>query len=571
MDADLIIKHVQVFNAYFKKFLYRDVAVLDGKLLHITEPDNMQLKAQNVVDGSGRYLIPGFIDIHMHIESSMTTPIQFAKAVVTHGVTTVVADPHEIANVFGLEGIEAMMDIKCNDLIDIFYGIPSSVPSTSFEMETSGGSISVQEVEKLLQREGVLCLGEVMNFKELVKNRDSKINQIIRLINDRKPELVLEGHCPRISGLDLSRYIASGVDGDHTQQTVKSLEEKIQNGMFMEIQEKSMTKDNIDYLMENNLYEHFALVTDDVMADKLVEGHLNILVKKAIKMGMTPEMAIYVSTYTPARRMKLLDRGSIAPGKVADFILLSDLEEVVIEAVYKRGVKVEEKTVGRVEHQRRFPADFYQSIKLSKLSASDFRITTPVHEPKVLCRIMNVQSDSTFTEEKFDWLGIEQGQLMWQRSKYCLLSIFERYGINNNRAYGLAGGDVLQRGAVASSCAHDSHNLLVMGKNTEDMVLAANWVIENQGGICVAEQGRIVAALELPVGGILSEEPLNILAEKLKGVRQALKALGYYHHNEIMSLSTLSLPVSPALKISDRGLINVNEQEIVSLFVETKS
>lgn len=567
MDADLIIQHVQVFNAYFKKFLYRDVAVWEGKFLHISEADDLQLDAKTVIDGSGMYLIPGFIDIHLHIESSMTTPIQFAKAVVTQGVTTVVADPHEMANVFGLEGIEAMMNIKCNDLIDIFYGIPSSVPSTSFELETSGGSIGVPEVEELLQKEDVLCLGEVMNFKDLVQNKDSIIHHIITLIKEKKPELVIEGHCPRISGLELSKYICSGVDGDHTQQTVISIEEKIQKGMFMEIQEKSMTKANIDYLIGNDLYEHFALVTDDVMADKLVEGHLNRLVIKAIKMGMTPEMAIYVSTYTPARRMKLLDRGSVAPGKVADFILLSELDKIVIDAVYKRGIKVEEETADVANFQQRFPAHFYRSINLPKLSTSDFVVDTPVRKTKVLCRIMKVQSDSTFTEEHQEWIPAKQGHLMWQRSEHCLLSVFERYGINKNRAYGLASGDILLRGAVASSYAHDSHNLLVLGRNLEDMVLAANWVIENQGGICVAEQGRIVAALELPVGGIISEEPLNILAGKLKGVRQALKVLGYHHHNEIMSLSTLSLPVSPALKISDCGLINVNEQKIVSLFV----
>lgn len=570
MDADLIIKHVQVFNSYFKKFFCKDVAILEGRILHLSEADDIQVKAKHVIDGSGKYLIPGLIDIHMHIESSMTTPIQFAAAVVAHGVTTVVADPHEISNVFGLEGIEVMMDIKCNELIDIFYGIPSSVPSTSFDMETSGGTIGVQEVEKLLQKEDVLCLGEVMNFKSLVENRDSKINQIISLIREKRPQLVIEGHCPKISGLDLSTYIYNGVDGDHTQQTVKSLEEKIQKGMFMEIQEKSLTQDNLDYLMENNLYEHFALVTDDVMTDKLVEGHLNLLVKKAIKMGMSPEMAIYVSTYTPARRMGLLDRGSIAPGKIADFVLLDDLNEFVIDSVFKRGIKVSAGIADLTNQQQTFPEHFYNSIKLPKLSPADFRVKTPDQASKVLCRIINVQTDSTFTEERFDWLTAEKGHLMWHNSPYCLIAVFERYGINNNRAYGLVGGDALKRGALASSYAHDSHNLVVMGKNAEDMVLAANWVIENQGGICVAEQGKIKAAIKLPVGGILSEEPLNMLARELKGVRQTLKELGYHHHNEIMSLSTLTLPVSPALKISDRGLINVNQQKIVPLIIESK-
>ncbi|WP_088188575.1 adenine deaminase C-terminal domain-containing protein [Desulfosporosinus sp. FKA] len=567
MDADLIIKNVHVYNAYFKKFFYQDVAVFEGRVLHISEAGGMQLNAKNVIDGNEMYLIPGLIDMHMHIESSMTTPIQFAKAVITHGVTTVLADPHEIANVFGLEGIEVMMDMNYNELIDIFYGIPSSVPSTSFEMETSGGNIGVQEVEQLLQRKDVLCLGEVMNFRNLVENRDSEINKIISIIKEKRPELVIEGHCPKISGLELSKYIFCGVDGDHTQQTVQSLEEKIQKGMFVELQEKSLTQPIIDYVIEHDLYDHVALVTDDVMADKLVEGHLNLLVKKSIKMGMRPEMAIYISTYTPARRLKLTDRGSIAPGKVADFILLSDLDEFIIHSVFKRGVKVGNETCEFAEQKRCFPAHFYNSIKLSRLSSSDFRVYISDNRTRALCRIIKVHNDSTFTEECFDWFEVDRNHLLWQNSSYCLIAVFERYGKNNQRSYGLVGGDVLKRGAAASSYSHDSHNLMIMGRNEDDMVLAANWVIDHQGGICVADQGEIIAALELPVGGILSEESLEILAQTLKDVRQALKKLGYTHHNEIMSLSTLTLPVSPALKISDQGLIKVSEQKFVDLLL----
>ncbi|MDF2883277.1 MAG: adeC [Clostridiaceae bacterium] len=569
MEADLIIKNVQVFNSYFKKFLHGDVAVLNGKFLHISEPHCMELKSKRVIDGKENYLIPGLIDIHMHIESSMTTPLQFAKTVVTHGVTTVVADPHEIANVFGLEGIEAMANIKCNHLVDIFYGIPSSVPSTSFQLETCGGDIDVEEVDELIKLENVICLGEVMNFKDLVENENSRINKIIRLIKEKKPELILEGHCPKISGLELSKYIYSGVDGDHTQQTVKSLQEKIQNGMFMEIQEKSMTMENINYLMENNLYEHFCLVTDDVMADKLVDSHINGLIKKAIRMGMPKEMAVYVSTYTPANRMKLFDRGAVAPGKKADFILLKDIENFNIEAVYKNGENVKDNDNYQDEKNiYNFPKHFYNSVILDKLSKQDFVVNASGDKMEILCRIMKVSSNNTFTEEICDKIPVCQGQLDWQKSNYCLISVFERYNKNKNKAFGLVGGDIIKSGAVATTYAHDSHNLMVMGKCPEDMTKAANWVIENHGGICVVEHGEIIAALKLPVAGILSEEPIGELAEKLKAVREAMRNLGYKHNNEIMSLSTLCLPVSPALKISDKGLIRVKSQEIVSLFCQ---
>ena len=320
MEVQLIIKNLNVYNSYFKKFIQGDVVINDGKFLHIGSNYEERLTSKNIIDGNNKYMIPGLIDIHMHIESSMTIPSEFSKAAIKQGVTTVVADPHEIANVFGIEGIKEF--IKSKEKLDIFYGIPSSVPSTCNDLETTGGEITVNEVEELLSYENIICLGEVMNFKDLIEDENSAINNIINISKDKK--IPLEGHCPKIDGVDLSFYIYRGVDGDHTQQSVASLEEKIRNGMFIEMQHKSMTTENIKFLVENNLYEHFALATDDVMADKLTKGHLNELVKEAVKLGMTIENAIYVATYTPAKRMRLFDRGTIAPGKIADFILLDE-------------------------------------------------------------------------------------------------------------------------------------------------------------------------------------------------------------------------------------------------------
>ncbi|GAA0176644.1 adenine deaminase C-terminal domain-containing protein [Clostridium sediminicola] len=566
MELNLIIKNVRVFNAYFKKFIHGDVAILDDKFLYIGETDSENLNAKEIVDGRGKYMIPGLIDIHMHVESSMTTPFQFSQAVIPHGITTVVADPHEIANVFGIEGITAMIKSTKDNAVDMFYGIPSSVPSTTERLETTGGKIDVEDVENLLKIEEISCLGEVMNFKDLINDEESLINRIISRIKEEKPHLRIEGHCPKIFGLDLAKFIYRGVDADHTQQTPKSMEEKIRNGMFMEIQEKSMTEDNINYLVENSLYEHFCLVTDDVMADKLMDGHLNKLVKKAIEMGMSKEMAVYVSTFTPARRMLLDDRGSIAPGKIADFILLSDIDNFNIDSVYKKGKLVFNGDVQYKESSKAFPEKFYKSINLEYLSESDFKVPAPIEEGKVDCRTMKVTENTTFTLEEKSTLSVENKELKWQSSQNCLIAVFERYGKGKNKSFGLVGGSIIKEGAIATTYAHDHHNLMVMGKNEKDMTIAANWIIKNGGGYCVVKDEKVIAGVELPVGGIISEERIDKLAQKVKNVSDSMEKLGYEHINKIMSFSTLSLPVSPSLKISDKGLIDVTKQEIVDLY-----
>lgn len=567
MEVQLIIKNLKVYNSYFKKFIQGDVVINDGKFLHIGNNYEDRLTSKNIIDGNNKYMIPGLIDIHMHIESSMTIPSEFSKAAIKQGVTTVVADPHEIANVFGIEGIKEF--IKSKEKLDIFYGIPSSVPSTSNHLETTGGEITVNEVKELLSYENILCLGEVMNFKDLIEDENSAINNIIDVSKDKK--IPLEGHCPKIDGVDLSLYIYRGVDGDHTQQSVASLEEKIRNGMFIEIQHKSMTTENIKFLVENNLYEHFALATDDVMADKLTKGHLNELVKEAVNLGMSIENAIYVATYTPAKRMRLFDRGTIAPGKMADFILLDDIKEFDIYEVYKNGEVVFNKYNGLKEEyftkKSNFDKKFYNSIKLSKITKENLLVKVPQeYNNKVTCRTMNVMKNTTFTEEGEFSLEVVNGILKWENSNCALIAVFERYGKSNNIAFGLVQGEIIKEGAVATTWAHDHHNVMVMGRNVEDMVLAVNNLIDFNGGYIVAKDNNVLAKLELPIGGIVSDEPIEVVGEKLGKVRAAMKELGYNHMNEIMSFSTLSLPVSPAIKITDKGLIDVKKCKVVSLF-----
>lgn len=566
---DLIIKNIQVFNVYSKKFIKSSVVIKDGKFLYTTLKDIKNIRANRVIEGEGKYLIPSFIDIHLHIESSMVTPEAFSHELIKNGVTTVVAEPHEIANVFGIVGIKEMIKRDENCTADIFYGIPSSVPST--ELETSGAEIGIEEFEELIKNPKVICLGEVMNYVEVIKNPESKINKFLSYIKNKYPKLIIEGHCPRIAGEDLYKFIFNGVDSDHTQHTPETIEDRFLNGMFVEIQDKSLTEENIKFIEENDIYNNFCFVTDDVMADNFInEGHLNNIIKKAIKIGMKPERAITFATLNPALRMDLKDRGAVAPGKIADFIILDNVEKFSINSVYKNGecVYEEGKKYQYTPSENNFPKDFYNSVKLAKINEEDLKIKANVENGRVKCRIINVKNGSTFTGEVFDYLDVVNGYIDWEGSPYALIGVFERYKGTGNVTLALASGDTIKRGAVATTYAHDHHNLLVIGKSPVDIVCAANFIIENQGGYCVCENESILASVKLNVAGILSEKSVEEVGFELSKVKEAMKDLGYNHYNPVMSLSTNSLPVSPELKITDMGLVKVKEGKIVNLIVE---
>lgn len=570
MRVDLLIENVRIYNSYFKTFIQGNAAILDGRFLYIGERATDSFEAAEHLDGQGRYMIPGLIDIHLHIESTMVTPETFSYGLIRNGVTTIVPEPHEIANVFGLDGVKEFIKASQHCVADMFYAIPSSVPATS--METTGGAIEIEDLDELLRTERIICLGEIMNYVDVITDPDCKTNHILNHIRSHYPHLIIEGHVPKLLDLDLHRMIYSGVDSDHTHQSIEGMEARIAAGMFIEIQEKSMTPEVMAYLMEHEVSEHYCFVTDDVMADSFERrGHLNHLVRKAIGMGMKPEQAIYASTLSPAKRMRMYDRGVIAPGKIGDFQLISNLEQLTIDQVYKHGRKVYDvrEPYEPTVHSPAFPAHYYQSVHMEPLTEADFSVETEVADGRYACRTMMVKDGSTFTEEHHAQVEARQGKLNWQESGYGLIATFERYGKNRNRAYGLIGGDTIKRGAIATTYSHDNHNMLVVGHNPVDMMIAANEVIKNQGGFSVVENGKLIASLELPVGGILTEVPLEQVAKEVEQLRKAMESLGYCHYNPIMSISTHSLPVSPALKITDFGLIDVNEGKVVPLIINS--
>ena len=572
MKIDLLVKNAQVYNSYFKGFTAGDIAVKDGKILYVGDAKKLMLEPERVLELAGKYVIPGLIDCHMHIESSMTTPSAFAQEVVRDGVTTIIAEPHEIANVFGLEGIRAMIEDAKGCPVDIRIAIPSSVPSTNAGLETTGAVIGEGEVAAMLDMEEVICLGEVMNCREVIRSADSKSSRLIRQVQKARPYMPIEGHCPAFMDWELACIAAAGIHSDHTEMTVEGLRQRIAAGIFIELQDKTLRPELIAYLKEHQLFEHFAIVTDDTMPDVLVErGHLNALVKKAIELGLTPEQAIYVTTFTPARRMGLSDKGSLAPGKSADFVVLDDPRHFRIEQTYLAGQKVyacgapgEHESV----RESRFPKHFFQSVHLREMTAQDFCLHAEKSEGTVRCRVLCVQDGTTFVQQKIVELPVHAHEIQWEDSPYALAVAAERHGKNGGRGYALVSGDVLRQGAAATTYAHDHHNLLILGQNKEDMAAAANHVIQQQGGYAVVRAAGLLAFAHLPIAGILSDAPVDTLAKEMHEVQQALHGLGYNHYNVIMSLSTLGLPVSPFFKVTDKGIVDVKKQCIVPFVME---
>ena len=580
MEIDLIIKNAKIYNVFIKKWIHSDLCILKNKILFIGDSTKYNLTAKTNLDLKNKYIIPSFIDIHMHIESSLCTPKVFATEAIKHGLTTVVAEPHEVANVFGKEGISKMIEQSKNPFVDIFYGLPSSVPSTSYKLENNGAEITEKEIEELIkEHKEVICLGEVMQYRSLINNFEDfalshKKNKTVELISTVKESnhlFAIEGHCPSVTDLDLASVLYFGVNSDHCLQSPKSMKDRFKQGMFVQLQEKSITKENMDVLKDGNYRELYSLVTDDCPPNIFVEkGHLDYVFRKAVSFGLSFEDAIIATSYSPAKRMGFRDRGALAPGYIADFLVIDKLDESFeINKVFKNGKEVIFTPLvdSYLENaKRKFPPYFYESIHINK----DFDIKKALtveskNKDEIKALVMRKNSKSTYTEFIKKTFKIINNELDWQNQDINLVLSINRYN-KNTYGTGFMDGTAIKNGALCSSHAHDSHNLLLLGDNKTDMEIAFNKIVEIQGGIVFVSKGQIINEIPLPVAGVISETNMKDLSNMIISIQNNLYDYGVKHPNPLMTLLTISLPVSPKIKISDKGLIDVENQKIINLF-----
>lgn len=568
--ADRCIRNVRVFNSYFKCFNDADVYIKEGKFLYIDKKKQNEIECREFVDGKGMYMVPGLIDIHMHIESSLVTSEAFCRYTVKNGLTTIVSEPHEIANVFGYKGIKAMMKSGENAPYDCYFAIPSNVPIMGSEFETAGARITTKEMLELKKEPQIKCLGEVMNFREIIQDNDSEVAGFIEEIHEVEPNYPLEGHCPALVDSDLAKYLYLGIGSDHCEHDLEEFKQRFENGMFVQLQDSTMKQEIIDFIIDNNLYEYFSFVTDDTFPDLLCErGHLNYLIKKAIAMGMKPEWAIYCSTYTPSRRMNLLDRGTIAPGKLADFILIDNPIDFNIYNTYKRGLCIYD--INDVDDEREdysYGLQFENSIKVKHLNADKFLIKVSGPDRIVKVRAMEVFENTNRTQEKIVEMPVENGVLKWEDSGCALTMVIERHGENGGIGYGFTTGCCLKTGAIATSYSHDSHNITLMGLNVEDMMIAVNRLIDIKGGYVVVNNRDITAEMCLPIAGLLSKKSVKKAAIEFKNLRKAFNEQGYTHFNNVMNFSLLALTCINELRVTDKGLMDTINLKMVPLILE---
>ncbi len=552
--ADLLLRGGWILDVFSGAFFRGDVAVKDGIIVGFGASE-----ATEIVDLDGAWLIPGLIDAHMHIESSQLTPAEFARAVLPHGTTTVMADPHEIANVLGLVGIRYMLDATEGLPLRVFFMVPSCVPATP--LETSGAELSATEISEALSWERVVGLGEVMNFPGVIE-----LDPAVHAKLDAARGCPIDGHAPGLSGPDLWAYAISGPRTDHECTTLAEAQEKLRAGMHILIREGTTSR-NLNSLLpllteRSAPFVHFC--TDDRHPETLLnEGHMDDLVRKAIAGGIPPEMAIASSTLHTARAYGVPDLGAIAPGYRADLLVVSDLDSLKVTQVYADGRLVAEDGRCTIDLPHYAAAGVNGTVRVD-LEQLSFRIPAG----RGTARAIGVIPDQAMTEDRRVEPLIEAGEVISDLDQDLLkLAVVERHRGTGKIGLGLVQGFGLKRGALASTVAHDSHNVVVVGTNDADMRAAVAALVDMGGGQVVVEDGQVLAALPLHIAGLISDSPLAEVAGKARALDRAARSLGCVLPAAFMTLSFLALPVIPSLKLTDCGLVDVDCFEIVDLFV----
>ena len=511
-------------------------------------------EGHEVVDLRGLTLVPGFIDTHLHIESSLVTPFEFDRCVTPLGITTAICDPHEIANVIGLDGIQYFQEASKHTLMDIRVQLSSCVPST--EMETAGARINAKDLQPLMDHPSGIGLAEFMNYPGVI-HRDPEAMAKLRLFETRH----IDGHCPLLTGHDLNAYAAAGIRTEHEATTAGEALEKLQKGMRVLIREGSVSKDllALQPLLNQCTAPYMCLCTDDRNPlDIADEGHLNFMIAKLIQLGTPPLAAYRAASLSGAEAFGLKDRGQIAPGRRADIVALSDVTSCTVETVFAGGVQINHAAFAT---RNKIPPVARNSVRAPKVNAQDFRATAN-HE---ITDVIGIIEGQIITEHLQETISIEDGDKPPNPKRDLIrISVIERHGKNGNIATGFVKGFGLRAGAIASTVCHDHHNIVCVGVNYNDMALAVNRLSEIEGGFVVAQDGVVLAELALPVAGLMSVAPFEEVRASLEELRAAAISLGVVLNEPFLQLAFLALPVIPSLKITDRGMVDVTKFELIS-------
>ena len=556
--ADLVIKNAKLVNVLSEEIYETDIAVIDGKVAGISKG----YRGREEIDVNGAYVSPSFIDGHVHLESSMLMPSEFAKLVLASGTTTVIADPHEISNVMGLQGISFMREATKNLPLDVYMMLPSCVPATN--LETSGVELNSYDLALLIDAPWVLGIAEMMNFQGVV-NCDGNVLSKIRLGIDRQKRV--DGHAPNLCGKDLDAYIASGVASDHECTTPEEAIEKLRLGMYLMVREATGARDleRLIPVLKTYNTRKCMFVTDDRHPKHLIK-HISRMVKKAVRLGVDPIKAIQMASINTAEYFKLQNVGAIAPGYIADIAVFEDLKNFEPSMVFKNGKLVARDGKVTVDMGEFKPPALRGSVNIKYLYKEDLQIKIP--EEKKNIKIINVIPKQLITKLSVEEAPAANGFAVSDTGRDILkIAVIERHRATGNIGLGFVRGFGLKSGAIASTVAHDSHNMIVIGTNDDDMYYAAVELVKSQGGKIIVENGKTLDHLPLPIAGLMSDRSFEEVMAEIAELEKASRVIGCQIPDPFMSMAFLSLSVIPEIKITDKGLIDVNKFEITDLFV----
>jgi adenine deaminase len=547
LPAELVVRGGRVLSVFTREWLEADVAIVDGMVAGLGT-----YEGEETIDAEGRFVVPGFIDAHMHLESVKLLVDEFARLVLPLGTTAVVADPHEIANVLGTDGVHWLHDASAGLQLEVFFMASSCVPASSFESPRR--PLAPGDLEALMRRNRVLGLAEMMNFPGVIAGEATELEKLALEGAEH-----VDGHAPGVLGKALQAYAASGIRSDHEALTVEEGRERLRAGMWLLVREASMARNLRALLPLVAEYGpgRIAFCTDDRDPEDIADnGHVNGMVRDAVAFGIEPADAILMASFHPAQWHRLSRHGAVAPGYVADLLVLPDLEEFVPELVLKRGRRIDDAPRAEV------PEWVRQTVRVHPVTAADFAIPWEGGA----ARAIGLIEDQVVTESlEREPLVVDGHAVSDPESDLVKLAVVERHLATGRVGLGFVSGSGLQRGALGSSVAHDAHNLVVLGADDEDMAFAVRRLAELGGGIVVVDDGSVVAECPLPVAGLLSDQPLDVVVAQSRACNEAAGGLGWSGATPFLTLAFVALSVIPSLKLTDRGLVDVDRFEIVPL------